>query len=322
MYIEKMNYTYKQKELSEKRYELEKRKVMISFGMARAEKKSETERKNNIKQILNSNRIDDMQTFTKINENLQKRDVENRQGNQINNFKININKIKNIKNIKENVQIPIIVSSSLSLNANANVNDTKKINEVVVNIKTDMKSDMDHNHIIEGLKEKLEKEFEGEKIPELPSDALSAANNNPLFNARFTNHKHLNLKQIDQTKTQYSLHYRPMSVFDITNLSNINSNADFKQKPKNVNLHRPSTSCDFNSLDPENNPLNRRRLLSGSKNFDVNRIKNSLLRKNIQIEGIKDQLLQPEQMISYGMSFLPVAGFNLKPKEETKKAKK
>jgi len=316
LYIEKMNYNYKQREIADKKYEIEKKKMLVEFGFARAGMKSELDRKQNLRQIVTCRSINE-QTFTKMNEDMMKKGLEDKPIN----FKINLNHIKNIKAKDEND--PINIKSSIkSMDSQIANNNTIEKKEKIINIDSIIK-DKNTDNLLNNLQEKLGKDFEGEKVPEIPSEAISTARIvNPLFDARQSYYKTLNLKPIDKMKPEYSIKHNPLSVFDITNLDNVNINPHFKQPPKQVCLHRPSTSLDFKSLDPNNNPLNRRRLLSGSKNFEIDRIKTSLLNKNIHVEDLKSKILPPENKKTYSMNFLPFPGISLMAKVERKKDKK
>ena len=117
------------------------------------------------------------------------------------------------------------------------------------------------------------------------------------------------------------MHYRPLSVFDVTNCENSLNNLKFKPPQRNPNLLRQSTGFDFKTVDPEDNPLNRRRLLSGSKQFEINKIKDSLRHKQFQIKDLNNKFIVHDKNEVFYSAFLPIPGISLKTKEVEKKKK-
>jgi len=309
LYIEKLIRDNKQKQLADNRYFYENHDALNTFGLARAYKKSETERQLNIKRILSNQKYEPKEDITRKDE--ETKNKSDSLGNKPS-YKISINKIKNMHSEKAEKH-----EEDKSKNEEGLV---KNPNEVTMEINIKKKNDA--KILLDSLKEKLVGEFNGDKLSELPSEAVVGASLlDPLLSVRNLYQKNIDIKQIDLTKTQYSMHYRPLSVFDVTNCENSLDNLKFKPPQRNPNLLKPSTSYDFKRVDPEDNPLNRRRLLSSSKQFEVNKIKDSLRHKLIQIKDINNKLIVPDKHEVFFSTFLPIPGIRLKAKEVEKKKK-
>lgn len=108
-----------------------------------------------------------------------------------------------------------------------------------------------------------------------------------------------------------------MSLYDFTNQETEKLSSVKENKKPSYN-HRPSTSIDFQNLDPENNPLNRRRLLSGSKQFEIDKIKSSLIEKNMRINNLRSKFYTPD-IPDTGDLRMPIPGSGLVEKIEKKK---
>jgi len=312
LYIEKLIRDNKQKQLAENRYFYENHDSLSTFGLARAYKKSETERQLNIKRILSNQKYEPKEDITRKDE--ETKNKSDSLGNKPS-YKIITNKIKNMLSPKAEKN-----EEDISQNEEGLVGLVKNQHEVTMKINITKKNDAKNK--LDSLKEKLVGEFNGDKLPELPSEALVGASLlDPLLGVRNLYQKNMDIKQIDLTKTQYSMHYRPLSVFDVTNCENSSNYLKFKPPQRNPNLLKPSTSFDFKTADPEDNPLNRRRLLSGSKQFEINKIKDSLRHKQIQIKDLNNKFIVPDKNEVFYSSFLPIPGVSLKTKEVEKKKK-
>jgi len=306
--LEKMVSDFKNKQIREKNYQVEHKEFLLEFGESKAKQTEEADRLQTIRQVIKSKSKTDVKTFTILNEkinnikNENNDDSSNTNQNNQHSKKVNLKNLKNLEYFQNNR-----LDKSDSDDNEVKKKVVKREYEKIINLKH-LKTKSCEN-IIENYINKiaeLQENYYNEEDNQLSTDVVPIAKFlNPIYNIRLTFGKNLKLKQIDPVKTKYSHHYKPLSVFDITNLKTISVDPRFRRKDQGACQHYPSTSADFSKLDPEKNPLSRRQIISKTKNFNLNETMSKLIDKKINIKIFKTKMLPPESNTLYSIDFLP-----------------
>jgi hypothetical protein len=246
----------KYKELATKRFESEKHTHLKEYGLEKSKQIEEKERIRQIKIILNN--INNQKILSKTKEKI----------------------VESPNTITNNSMIEELDLSTLK-NKNENIENSDTLKEKRITINGNFSKNISKNNL-ENFVEKIQERIDNVEMTNFPSEMFGKSLFHPILSKRLFN-RDKGINQINLAKSGYALHYRPMSLYDFTN-KETEKLSSIKESKKPSYNHRPSTSIDFLNLDPENNPLNRRRLLSGSKQFEIDKIKSSLIEKNMRKE--------------------------------------
>jgi hypothetical protein len=146
-----------------------------------------------------------------------------------------------------------------------------------------------------------------DKIPSELTVRLKSVD--PIFNARQTYSKMLDIKEVDNPKTDYINHYNPLSAYDNSNVQVLSVS------PKGVGKARPKTGYEFVRDNFENdNLLKQRKTLSNFKLNDYTRLKDTLIRYNntgVCFNSLKSAFQNSSEEVQYPKFFLPSSGFGI-----------
>ena len=296
--IEKTTMQAKHRELAEKRNQEEMKEFMNEFGLSKARFNEEVEKKYDTKRIVrhyeNEIRKEDSgqeeyeeeeeeeprvkTVFLEDEKSLQKLRKE------LGNDRVNFTKVNNC-NIK---------------NLGADNKISGNPNEVRVNIK--LKDRCSNTKSTWNI-------FAGsDKVPSEVTARMKSVD--PIFNARQTYSKMLEIKEIDNPKTDYINHYNPLSAYDSSNV-HVMSISPLKSEAK----IRPKTGYEFVRDTFENdNLLKQRKTLTNFKLNDYTKLKNTLIKYNntgVCFASLKSAFSPAAEEIQYPKFFLPNPGYGI-----------
>jgi len=300
-----------------------------NFGFSKAKKEGENERINVIKQMIKCRSYTNIKSFPQINEKVErsstlKKSIKNKgklnSKTSIKKIKISLNSIKNIDKLQNDNSNNRLKDNNFDdgniNNDDNNYNDNNYneddngdtiYKEKVINIELKNKRLKCYDDLYNNFTKKLDSDnLNPDELIEIPSEIVAPAQMvNPIFNIRQNYYKTFNLKRVDLAKSRYSMELNPLSVYDLTNVNKFINEKPLFRKTSIANLNHPSTSLDFTTLDPENNPLKRRQIITRSKEHELDRIKLILRRKNITIKDLNSKILPPDNFCAYSYDFLP-----------------
>lgn len=311
--IEKNSIQAKHKELAEKRNQEEMKEFMNEFGLNKARYKEEAEKKFETQNLINyyENLIKPQQEEVEEKEFVEEKVQEVKKtvfldGNE----KIDSKDINTLDIAEDNsncrVNPPPIIKVDLNNIKNLGEDNKLNINREEVNINIKLKN-------AEGLKKESLDAIKN-KNEKLPLDVVATVKAiDPVFNSRHTYSQMLDVKEVDNQKSEYKNNYNPLSAFDSANIE-VMTLSPVMNKPKN----RPATGYEFvrDNFDGDN-LLGQRQTLTNFKQDDYTKLRQTLLKFNnttVSFRSLKQAFLPPAEDKHYPKFFLPVAGAGLLPR--------
>ncbi len=303
--IEKQIIQAKNRELAEKRHQEEMKEYLNEFGLDRARYKEEVEKKYEIKKVMKYYE----EIIKKEKEELPQ-EIETKREYEVKTLIVdNINEVpltmrsENLydHNPQHDHKIDIMSVKNIDSDGKIKVN----YEEIKINIK--VKSVNSKDKTLNEFKNKMEK---------IPSESVAKMKViDPVYGARQTYSKMLNIQEIDNPKNDYKLHYNPLSAYDNSNIEVTGVTPE-----KKINKSRPSTGYEYVRDNFErDNLLKQRKTLSNFKIKDYAAIKDKLMRTNtnFNIIALKAAFMPNFEEIRYPKFFLPnsSAGLLNKPVE-------
>jgi hypothetical protein len=303
--IEKQIIQAKNREIAEKRNQEEMKEYLNEFGLDRARYKEEVEKKYELKKVIKY-----YEEIIKKDKEEQPQEIETKREYEVKTIIVdNINEVPKTSQFHtENFNEPDKDSKIDLMNVkNLDSEGKLKVNydEIKINIK--VKSVNSKDITLNDFKNKLEK---------IPSEATAKMKViDPVFGARQTYSKMLDIQEIDNPKNEYQLHCNPLSAYDNTNVEVIGITPE-----KKINKSRPSTGYEYVRDNFErDNLLKQRKTLSNFKINDYSAIKDKLMQTNtnFNLSALKAAFLPNFEEIRYPKFFLPnsSAGLLIKPAE-------
>jgi hypothetical protein len=316
--VEKITHQAKNRELAEKRNQEEMKEFMNEFGISRSRFLEEVQKKRETKQVINH-----YEEKAKLNQSLKEESDED--------------ELKPVEAKTIFVEDEASLKKLKSLDVNNDQTGIAKINtNFIKNLGPDYKLKTNSEEIVINIrvKEDLTKDAHSnlskynKKFDKIPSEVVSKIKSaDPIFNARHTYSKMIDVKEIDQPKTEYKKHYKPLSAFDSSNFPKMNINKkdhdyldhensfDKTTNSKTFTKLRPSTGYQFVRENFDGGDLlKQRRLLSGFKVEEFNKLKATLIKnKNTTVcfASLRAAFVNPIDNTQYPKFFLPSAGGSL-----------
>jgi hypothetical protein len=318
--IEKNSVQAKHREVAEKRNQEEMKEFMNEYSINKAFYKEEVEKKFATRSLMNFYKAE-------LKEDGQDLDYETNMNNTYDvacelKFKTN-DELEYEDDIKKEQTVQGIEGTlgiiKVDMNNIKNIGENNKLilnrDEVCVNIR--LKDDI-------SLKQEtlLNTKNKNEKIPTDSIAILKVID--PLYNTRYNYSKIIDVKEIDNPKTEYKTMYNPLSAYDSMNLNLISSSSS----PVKIYKNRPSTGYEFvRDNFQKNDLLGQKNILNNHKLNEYYRLKDNLIKlnnKTVSFPILKNCFLPPSEDVKYPKFYLPMAGAGMlsRPLEVTTKKKR
>lgn len=314
--VEKTVMQAKHRELAEKRNQEEMKEFLNEFGISKARFNEEVDKKYDTKRVVKHYEEEyRKEEMSLVEDNLNCEDNQYEENENFQNLK---SELRNGEISNENIDDENYSYNKVNNCNIKNLGTDNKIcanpHEVKVSIKLKEKS-------INNTKSTWNIFASADKIPSELTVRLKSVD--PVFNARQTYSKMLDIKEVDNPKTDYINHYNPMSAYDNSNVQVLS----VSPKP-GVNKVRPKTGYEFVRDNFENdNLLKQRKTLNNFKLNDYTRLKDTLIKYNntgVCFHSLKSAFQPSTEEVQYPKFFLPSSGFGIlsRPVEAVGKGKK